>query len=182
MNSYRLEEPNTFHLKVKTPDESIKFDINSFIKSFIDDALLGRYCDKLVGILSYNNAQKIYTVTFNSKTTEKEMDEFLKTLKMYCKLSYHININFNYHLEIRWVSKTITLYPIPFDIMTSLIQQITKNWGKQEAFNFGRHKKYSFLRNPYLHLRFTDLQIDYNQRPSKLTTGVLPLFYWEKKI
>ena len=77
MNSYRLEEPNTFHLKVETSDESIDFDINSFIELFID-APIGRYCNKLFDISTYNYAQKIYTVTFNAKTTEKEMDDFLK--------------------------------------------------------------------------------------------------------
>ena len=41
MNSYRLEEPNTFHLKVETSDEFTEFDINYFIALFIDDASLG---------------------------------------------------------------------------------------------------------------------------------------------
>ena len=66
-----MEEPNTFQLKVETPDKSIDFDINSFIELFIDDAPLGRYCNKIFDISTYNYAKKIYTVTFNSKTTKK---------------------------------------------------------------------------------------------------------------
>ena len=78
MNSYGLEEPDTFHLRVETAAESIEFHINFFIQLFIDDVPLGGYCKKLFGTSTYNYAQKIYHVTFNSKTTEKEMDKFLK--------------------------------------------------------------------------------------------------------
>ena len=179
MNSYRLEEPNTFHLKVETPDDSIDFDINSFIELFIDDAPLGRYCNKLFGISTYNYAQKIYTVTFNSKTTEKEMDDFLKLFENVLQIELPDKTSISITAwRSRWASKIVTLYPIPFDISTSLIQEITKNWGKLEAFNFGRHKKFSFLRNPYLHLRFTDLQTDYIPETIKINdryiTVILP--------
>ena len=82
-----------------------------------------------------------------------------------------------YRLRSRWANKT-TLYSIPFGILIFLVRQITNNWGKLKAFSSGRHKKYSFLKNPYLYLRFTNLQIDYIPETIKINdiyiTVILP--------
>ena len=41
---------------------------------------------------------------------------------------------------------------MPFDISNENIQEITNNWGSVKHYEFGKHKKFLLIYNPYLHL------------------------------
>ena len=41
---------------------------------------------------------------------------------------------------------------MPFDITNVTLLEITKSWGNVKHQEFGKHKKYPLIHNPYLHL------------------------------
>ena len=53
----------------------------------------------------------------------------------------------------------VTLYPMPFDITAESIKKLKSNWGMLKHSEFGKHKKYPSIHNPYLHLYIENLKV-----------------------
>ena len=52
----------------------------------------------------------------------------------------------------------VTLYPMSFDITDEVIKNLTINCNKLKHFEFGKHKKFPSIHNPYLHLYIENLK------------------------
>jgi len=161
MENLKIEEPQTVLCKIDTPTPDTFFDVNLFMELFVEGAPLFKYVDKIFGIATFNYHQKIYTVSFNPNVNETEIESFVSTFNTPTNIQTPDGLTVT--MNVRWsrfAKKIVTLYPMPFDINPKHLQTLTATWGDLESYNFGRHKKFSFIRNPYLHLKFSNLQVN----------------------
>ena len=138
--------------KIKIENDKVNFQVNDFIKLFLEGGLFESYLDEIFGMVTHNSNLKIYNITFK-ETTPKSLLEDLFVPKEPQEIPSKDNIDFtiqvNRPLGYR---QLVTLYPTPFDINKKHLKTITKNWGIIKHFEFGKHKKCPMIHNPYLHI------------------------------
>ena len=62
---------NSLLFKIKVLDDKDDFNINNFIKLFLDNGIFQRYLDEIFGIATHNYQLKIYNVTIKDTTPNK---------------------------------------------------------------------------------------------------------------
>ena len=150
---------NSLLFKIKTQDDNHDFNVNNFIDLFLEDGLLESYLDEIYGIATHNYILKIYNVTFKETTPKTTLDEIYETFSEPQEVTNKDNLDFTIQVNRPpGYRQLITLYPMPFDITSETLKEITQTWGDLKFFEFGRHKKCPLIRNPYLHIYLENLK------------------------
>ena len=95
----------------------------------------------------------IYNVTFHEEVDKIIIDtvhsnyEEPKEIKLFNNEEITIQVNrpFGYR-------QIVTLYPMPFDVTSDSIKNLTINWGTLQHSKFSKHKKCPSIHNLYLYL------------------------------
>ena len=120
---------------------------------FLEGGLFESYLDEIYGIATHNYILKIYNVTFKKNTLKSIIEDIYDTFKEPQEITNNDNMDFTIQVNRPpGYRQLITLYPMPFDINTEILKEITRNWGNQKHHEFGKHKKCPLIHNPYLHL------------------------------
>ena len=145
-------EKNSLLFKIKLDNDKEDFQVNNFIELFLEDGLFASYLNEVFGIATHNFNLKIYNITFKETTPKSLIKDLFDTFKEPQYITTKDNINFSIQANWPLGYRQVTLYPMPFDINLEQLKTITKIWGIIKHFEFEKHKKYSIIHNPYLHI------------------------------
>ena len=144
---------NSLLFKIKLLNENVEYNVNNFIDLFLEGSIFASYLDEIYGIATHNYVLKIYNVTFKENTPKSIIEDIYDTFKDPKEITNNDNMDLTIQVNRPpGYKQLITLYPMPFDINTETLNEITRNWGNLKHHEFGKHKKCPLIHNPYLHL------------------------------
>ena len=120
---------NSLLFKIKLPNENAKYNVNNFIDLFLEGGLFESYLDEIYVIATHNYVLKIYNVTFKENTPKSIIEDIFDTFKQPQEITNNDNMDFTIQLNRPpGYRQLITLYPMPFDINTEILKEVTRNW------------------------------------------------------
>ena len=143
---------NSLLFEFKLENEKAEFNVNNFTNLFLEDGLFESHLNEIFGRATHNYILKIYNVTFKKATPKSIIEDIYETFKEPQKVTSTDNIDFTIQVNRPpGYRQLITLYPMPFDVNAEILKGITKYWKNLKHFEFGKHKKFLLVYNPYLH-------------------------------
>ena len=135
---------NSLLFKIKLLNENVEYNVYNFIDLFLEGGIFESYLDEIYGIATHNYVLKIYNVTFKENTPKSIIEDIYDTFKDPKVITNNDNMDLTIQVNRPpGYKQLITLYPMPFDINTETLKEITRNWGNLKHHEFGKHKKMS---------------------------------------
>lgn len=157
-----VTQPHSIWVRVEKEngENATDFDLNQFIELFLPEGPLEFYNEHVFGITTRNFVQKIFTVTFLEHSASINISKLMANFEngQTVETATGKRIKLTTHRPPP-PTETVTLYPMPHGIQPSLLSKITSGWGVLKSFEYGRHKVLPHIRNSYLHLKFTDINL-----------------------
>ena len=154
----KINETKTVMLTVMAQEGSPPITFTNVLDTFFKGNMrdLG---PKLKGARMIRQDKGLHLLTFNSK---KESDDFTEKFKVSQYLNDGAGTSFSGKVIPKEMGKTITLYPIPFELENSQINNICHDELRIETplkVTYGHHRNYPNLLNGFLHLKLRESEI-----------------------